>query len=207
MIKKIPVLFFLFISLASFSQGIPDTLILLNGKAILGTLIGDRDGYIEYIPFKPKSKKKQKSKGISPMSVFAIYHGDGTQEIIYEQDKENDFYLTEREMQLFIYGEQDARNYYKTHWVAVIGVAFGFTAGYIFYDDFYVVAAPFLYAVGAGVTKIKVGKGVPRDSEITREPAYQEGFLKIARSKKVFSALAGVLAGTVGGIAVGQLTH
>ncbi len=188
------------------AQQAPDTILLLTGKYILGEVKGERDGFIEYIPYSEKPKKKTRSKGIAPLNVFAIYFANGNDSIVYQQDEANDLYLTREEMQLFIYGQQDAREHYKTIWWGVAGGAIGLAGGYFFYNKFYVVAVPAAYIAVSALTRIKVSKGV-RSVDLSKEPAYQEGYLKVARNKKVVSATIGVVAGTAAGMGLGFIVN
>ena len=89
---------------------------------------------------------------------------------------------------------------------AVFGVVIGVGLGYLLRDGFYVAGVPLVYTIGSGISKIDIKNINQRNSSILSHPAYQEGYIKVARSKKAFYALASSLVGTVIGISIGRST-
>ena len=176
-----------------------DQLTLLNGKVISAEIINMDSVFITY-NYKKKNKVKQKS--IPADLVFMIEHKEGNTDTIYYQNPEIDQYLSVKEMELFIMGEQDAYTYHKSTWTAVLGVAFGAGGGYLLYETIAVAAVPLIYTVGAGISRVSTKRVSGRSSEILSHPAYQEGYIKVARSKKAFTALASSLAGTLIGFGI-----
>ncbi|HBH05718.1 MAG TPA: hypothetical protein DDX92_03850 [Flavobacteriales bacterium] len=183
---------------------IPDTITLINGQTVIGEVLEVNQDYIVYNYFK---KKKTIKKGVSPLIVYSIAYASGQREVIYEKNEEEDLYLTKEEMLYFIKGQQDAREYYRTRGIFIGGFAIGGVAGYVLYDEIYVATVPFLYSVGAGLTNIEVRQNPSTTEDIRRTAAYQEGYLKVARSRKVFAALAGSVLGTAAGIFAGNVTR
>lgn len=179
-----------------------DTITLINGQVIVGEVLEINPDYIVYNYFK---KKKTIKKGVSPLIVYSIDYADGQKEVVYEKNEEEDLYLTKEEMLYFIKGQQDAREYYRTRGIFIGGVAIGALAGYVLYDEIYVATIPFVYSVGAGLTNIEVRQNPSTTEDIRRTAAYQEGYLKVARSRKVFAALAGSVMGTAAGIFAGNV--
>ena len=193
------------ISMFSFSQlkG-QDTITLLSGK-VINVEILETDSFA--ISYNYQKKNKTKKKTISSDLVFDITYQNGTIDTIYKTDPSIDQYLTIDEMQLFIWGEQDALKYYKATFTTIFGVAFGAGFGYLLHDGFYVAGVPLVYTVGAGVSKISIRNEEYRSSTVLSNPAYQEGYIKVARSKKAFNALASSTAGTLIGVLIGNATR
>jgi hypothetical protein len=202
--RFISIIVFVF-SVLSFNQlkG-QDTITLLSGK-VINVEILDTDSFAISYNYKKKNKTKQKT--IAADLVFDIAYQNGTIDTIYKRDPSIDQYLTVEEMQFFIWGEQDALKYYKATLTTVFGVAFGAGFGYLLHDGFYVAGVPLVYTVGAGVSKITIRNGEYRSSTILSNPAYQEGYIKVARSKKAFNALASSTLGTLIGVLVGNATR
>lgn len=176
-----------------------DQITLLNGKVFSAELINADSLYITY---NFKKKKKVKLKSIPAELVFMIQYEEGNTDTIYYKNPEIDQHLTVREMELFIMGEQDAYTYHKSTWTAIFGVAFGTAGGYFLNESIAVAAVPLVYTVAAGISRVSPKKVGGRSSEVLSHPAYQEGYIKVARSKKAFSALGSSLAGTIIGFAI-----
>jgi hypothetical protein len=193
-------LFFLGLALL-FSTNIwgQDTITLLNGKTVTAEVLNADSLSITY---NFKKKRKTVKKTISSEIVFDILYADGHIDTIYYPNPDIDQYLSVENMHLFILGEQDASEYYKTTLTSVFGVVFGIGGGYILSNRIYVAAVPLIYTVGAGVSTIKMKGLGARSSSILSHPAYQEGYIKTARSKKAFAALGSSLVGTLVGIGI-----
>ena len=176
-----------------------DILTLLNGKIISAKIISSDSVFITY---NIQKKNKIKQKTIPRDLVFVVQYSKGNTDTIYYQNPEIDQHLTVSEMELFIMGEQDAYEFHKSTWTAVVGVAFGATGGYLLNRSIAVAAVPLVYTVGAGISRVSTRKLGGRSSEILSQPAYQEGYIKVARSKKAFTALVSSLAGTLIGFGV-----
>lgn len=176
-----------------------DTITLLNGKTVPAEIINADSLSITYNFAK---KRKTVKKTISSDMVFDIAYADGHIDTIYYPNPDLDQYLTVYEMHLFILGEQDASVYYKTTLTSVFGLAFGIGGGYILSEGIYVASVPLIYTVGAGISTIKMKNVGARSSTILSQQAYQEGYIKTARSKKAFAALGSSLLGTFIGIGI-----
>ncbi len=204
----------LFISLAllllfpyfGFSQSL-DTLILVNGKTVNCTNAKTDSVFVTYQRQK-KSGKLKKETRLDREMVFSIRRVSG-EEVLYNpspaQLRSGDF--TVEQMRYFILGQQDARNNYKTHWWTVGGLVIGGGLGYAAYDQIYVAVIPFAYTLAAGFTPVEFNATPQRvNSELNIE-AYQIGYLRAAKSKRVFRALESSLLGTAIGVGVGYATN
>ena len=183
-----------FLLLASTQITAQDQITLLNGKVTTGEIINLDSIYITY---NYQKKKKVIQKSIPADLVFMVQYEEGNTDTIYYKNPENDEYLSVQEMELFIMGEQDAYTYHKSTITAVFGVLFGAGGGYLLQESIAVAAVPLIYTVAAGVSKVSTKRVSGRSSEILSHPAYQEGYIKVARSKKAFTALGSSLVGTV----------
>jgi hypothetical protein len=193
-----------FITLFSGSIQAQDTINLLNGKVIYVEVLNSDSTVITYNYTKGK---KVKTKSISTELIFTVQYAKGYTDTLYFINPENDLHLTVPEMQLFIYGEQDAKAHFKAPVTAILGLAFGTTFGYLLRDGFYVAAVPLVYTVGAGISPVNVKSRGNRSPETMSTQAYQEGYIKVARSKKAFNALASSVVGTLTGILIGNATN
>ncbi|MGB0806190.1 MAG: hypothetical protein ACPGRC_05825 [Salibacteraceae bacterium] len=185
-------------SLTGFGQ---DTILFLNGKIEVGTLIETNDLTTTYSIVKGK---KNKVKVKETTTIFGVLTSEGLLDTLYSVNESEELTLSANDMYLFILGEQDAKKYYKTQWASVGGLIFGAGFGYLLYDGFYVAAVPMVYTVGAGVSNVKVVNGGNRSTKTLTNPAYQEGYIKVARAKKSFYALGSSTIGTIIGALIGH---
>ncbi len=186
------------ISISCYSQ---DTITFLNGKTAnvkVDSIASD------LVYFELVKKKKTKKRIVEAESVFSIKYKDGRDTILYKQDKSRPDSFTEEEMQLYIYGVQDARKGYKNPLTTIISGAAGLGLGYALSDEFLVVTVPFAASVVAGTTGVRYKKNSVRDEKFRKSEAYQEGYFRTARSRKVFNALKGSVLGTLTGVLIGN---
>lgn len=181
------------------------TITLLNGKTLDAKIIATTDSVVlvEIV----KKRGKIYPKEISNELVYAIAYDSNHIDTIYRPIPELDLHLTVEEMGHFILGEQDAKKYYKTPITSIIGAGFGAGLGYALHDGFWVAAIPLVYTVGAGLTPIRIKVAPGRSSTITQSAAYQEGYLKVARTKKGFNALLSSVIGTFAGALIGHANN
>lgn len=181
-----------------------DTLTFLNGKIAIGK-VTDSNVLITKIDIQKKNKKT-KIKSFESSEIFTVHYSGGEIDTLYEMNEEKEYLLTPLEMQYFIYGEQDARQHFHPKFTAIGGVLFGGVLGYFLHDGAFVAAVPLVYTVASGVSTVKIKDANFRPSSIVAEPAYQEGYIKIARTKKAFRALAGSAVGTFLGVFIANET-
>lgn len=178
-----------------------DTLTLLTGKSVAIKLDSITDNLVYFQLIK---KNKMKAKVLDKESVFSIMHKDGTETVIYRRDPDNGYDFSEQDMRYYIYGAQDANKGYKNPWATMFGLAIGGSLGYALNEEFYVAAIPFVVPLLAGVTGVSYNKGSVRDPEFRKSEAYQSGYFKAARSRKIFNALVGSVVGTGAGLVLGS---
>lgn len=198
----IPLLIF-FVSATGFSQEKRDQIILMSGKVfdnVEVTTVGDVE--IKYLYHK---KKKTIERMVDKYRVFAIGYANGTEDVIYKQDTLVGNYFTEEEMRMFVYGEQDAIELYKTPGAVLLGALFSGAGGFILYDSFFVFLVPFSTTVVSGIPHVKVKSNKVRDPKYLAEPAYIMGYERTAKAKRIQGALMGSLVGVVIGVTVGQI--
>jgi hypothetical protein len=185
-------------SISGFAQ---DTIIFLNGDIAYGKLIETNDISTTYTIQKGK---KTKTKVKETINIFGIIDSGGTLDTLYTPIEEQDLTLSPNEMYLFILGEQDAKQYFHPKWTIAGGLVFGAGLGYLLHDGFYVASVPLVYTIGAGVSTVKVNNLGNRPTNVLIQPAYQEGFIKVARAKKSFYALGSSVVGTLIGALIGR---
>ena len=188
---------------ASTSYG-QDTLILLNGDIRVGRITHSDSVSVTYTYQK---RKKTKTRTLSTELIFSTKKGNNPAQIIYEQNGGFNHQLSVSDMEVYLFGMHDAKSQYKAPWTFWGGVAFNAGVGYLLYDNFWAAAGPLTYTVGIGVSKIKTQPSAQRSVSVTSNPFYQEGYLKIARSKKVYNALTGSLLGLIIGMTTGYATN
>lgn len=193
--------FFLVVSLKSATA--QDTLTLLNGDIRLANVLSSDSSSVTYTYLK---RKKEKTRTLSNELIFSISYQTGSDTILYQQGESN-HELSESNMQLYLLGMHDAKTLYKAPWVFVGGIVFNAGVGYLLYDNFWAASGPILYTAGTSFTKVKITTHSNRATEIMSNPLYQQGFLKVAKSKKVYNALTGSLVGLVVGITIGHATN
>ena len=193
--------FLLIILCCSVVGSAQDTITFLSGKTLIGT-VEETDDVSTQIFISKNGKSKLKIK--ETLTIFSIQYAEGGLDTIYNQNFEQDLSLTRSEMYLFILGEQDARAHFKPYLNAVGGLIFGAGFGYLLHDGFYVAGVPLIYTVGSGLTNVKVTNTGNRSAETLINPAYQEGYIKIARARKSFYALASSAVGTFIGAYIGN---
>jgi hypothetical protein len=199
---RIFIFFLLFLGLTgNCSLNAQDTITFLDGKVLIGK-VEDSNDISTKITISKKGKSKLKTK--ESITIFSIQYADGTMDTLYVPNPEQDLTLSQMEMHYFILGEQDARQYFKPRWTAVGGLIFGAGLGFVFGEGFYVASVPLIYTIGAGLSSVKVTNFANRDSETMINPAYQEGFIKVARIRKSFYALGSSVVGTLAGAIIGQ---
>ncbi len=201
-------LFILLLQYAATYAVEPDTLLLMNGKEIQVNRTRVDGDLVAYEKIK-KSGKIRKPSYMGLELIYAIKYSNGTDTILYSKNNPayQDSQYSAEEMYYFIRGQQDARKYHKTGLIFTGGLAFGGVGGYFLHDQIMVAAVPFAYTVGIGITVPKMNEPQGEAVFLQRNEAYQMGFIKAAKSKRVFAALAGSLIGSIAGVTGGFLAN
>ena len=197
-------LIYAWIFTASISLQAQDTITFLDGRILIGAVEESNDVSTK-ITLTKKGRAKIKTK--ETLSIYSIHYKEEGMDTLYTVNEAQDLTLSRKEMYLFILGEQDAHAYYKPYGTVIGGILFGGLFGYLLHDGFYVAGVPLLYTIGSGISTVKVKNMGNRSAEILMNSAYQEGFIKVARSRKAFYALGSSTAGTLIGAVIGNMEN
>jgi hypothetical protein len=150
--------------------------------------------------------------------MFSYTNSEGEETILYKRDTLMGNFFSVNEMKMFVYGERDAyTNFKSTGWL-IAGMGLGFTgvlidtydgttsAGFFQRDpSVFSIAVPFVVTIGSGLFKPKVRKEYAADVNFLGSEHYIEGFQKIAKVKKLKSALLGSVIGVTSGLVINSL--
>ncbi len=111
-------------------------------------------------------------------------------------------------MRYFIYGQQDADHATSGKGAFVVGLVLGFTtvaaASDFFKEDpgiLVPLSTPFVCIIIYRFRKVKIKMEYVSNPEYLSHESYIEGYVRVAKKKRVFASLKGSFAGIVGGIA------
>lgn len=200
----IALLFIFGFSNLSRGQQKPNSILLMTGKVLDGTVVREDSNYI-YYEFEKKSGKV-KEKKLDWERVFSFHDENGIEKLVYIEDTTIGNYFTEAEMRAYIRGEQDAWDGYKSNWTVWVGVPITGGLGFLLSSSPLVFAVPFAYMVVASMRKYKMTPGSITNAEDLKNPAYILSYERTARSKRLFKSLASGVVGVAMGVAIGQLT-
>lgn len=196
------------IAVQTFGQ---DKIQLMNGKVLRGKLGTEYDGYYDFDFY--KNGGKVKSMELTKYRMFSYTNSSGEETILYRQDTLMGNFFTPNEMKMFVYGERDAFNNFKSTGWFLTGLGLGFGAAILDTYDFQgnggffaispsivPIAVPFVVTIGAGLFKTKVRKEYAADVNFLASEHYIEGFQKITKVKKLKNALFGSIIGVGSGL-------
>lgn len=186
--------FILFLLTASgFSQENKDTVVLLNGDAVICTVIDTTNGLTSIK--NPKNPKKDII--IENNRIFSIKNSKG-ESIMYVYDTVLGNEFTVEEMRYFIYGEQDATKGFKANGSLAIGVAVGALSGIT--GSFFCPIPPFAFIALTGIPKVKIKHETVRDLSYLEHSPYIMGYERVARKKRKIKGLIGGGIGLAAGL-------
>lgn len=190
-----------------------DSIFLLNGKIIQCDITATDKFITQYTITKKNGKLKTSFS--DNLNVFSLRQANKKDTVLYFQDTIIGNELTEYEMRQFVYGAQDARSNYKTHWIFAGGALLGFSS--VFLDTYLYpkeasannlksgpfksspsvlpIVVPFVYTLSVGLPKTRLRSKHVTYYDLKNEEFYQRGFEKIARQKRIFAALESTLSG------------
>lgn len=171
-----------------------DQVTLISGATVDGKVTTVSDSIVSYTVQK---KSKVKERSMDAYRVFSIRYADGSNVIVYEQDTATGNYFSQDEMQLFVFGEQDARKNYRGGKMFALGALYGIAGGLALPESFLVVLVPASATILAMVPRVKIKPSMARNSALLSEPAYVMGFERTARGKKIQNVLKGSVVGTI----------
>lgn len=182
-------LFVVFSSNAIAQKG-KDTILLLNGGIVIGTVVDTLNGVTTI-----KSKKDStKNDIIENDRIFSITNANG-ESIMYVYDTILGNEFTVDEMRYFILGEQDAERGFKAKGAfwgnMVLGAAGGVTGSFL------CLIPPFGFTALSGLPRVKVKSSSVSNVDCIKHDTYIMGYERVARKKRKISSLIG------GGIGLG----
>lgn len=213
--KKL-ILFFsiVFLTLTGIAQ---DKILLIGGKTISAEVntVDTLTGQIFYTLTK---KDKTTPKVMQSYQVFSITNSTGQENILYYKDTLIGNNFSVPDMRKFIIGEQEAMSGYKTG--RVFFSAFALSLGISLLDTYKFktsdpdvpygffhsepsvlqLASPMVFTILAGLPKITINVGNVKHQEHIDDQYFAWGYGKVGRSKRVFAALKGSIAGSLTGM-------
>ena len=195
---------FLFISFFPFAQQKPvDTLLLMNGRIIVSSVLDTND--VAVIISDPKNVNKRIN--IDNESLFAIKYGNGGLNYYYQQDSIKNWY-TRDEMWLFMQGERDAKKGFKPTGSLIGGILFGIAGGAsgLAIDQagvFFGPVLPLAFFTTVGIPKVRIKHNTVSNPENLKHDAYILGYEREARAKRRRQSMLG---GGIG-VAVGYIAY
>ncbi|MGZ4034672.1 MAG: hypothetical protein ACXVPU_04995 [Bacteroidia bacterium] len=167
-----------------------DTILLLNGAVVIGSVIDTTNGVTSI----KNPKDSIKNIIIENDRIFSIKNPKG-ESIMYVYDTILGNEFTIDEMRYFIYGEQDAEKGFKAKGAfwgnMLLGAASGITG------SFFCPLPPFAFTALSGVPKVKIKHSTVKDPDYLKHDTYLMGYERVGRKKRKISSLVG------GGIGLG----
>lgn len=174
----------------TFSQNGKDTILLLNGGIVIGTVIDTLNGLTTL----KNPKDSTKNAVIENDRIFSITNANG-ESIMYVYDTILGNEFTIDEMRYFILGEQDAEKGFKAKGAfwgnMLLGAAGGVTGSFL------CPIPPFAFTALSGVPRVKVKTSSVSKIDYIKHDTYIMGYERVARKKRKLSSLVG------GGIGIG----
>lgn len=174
----------------SFSQKGKDTILLLNGSVVIGTVVDTLNG----VTTLRNPKDSTKNDIIENDRIFSITNASG-ESIMYVYDTLIGNEFTIDEMRYFIYGEQDAEKGYKARgafWGNMLIGAAGAVTG-----SFLCPIPPFTFTALSGLPNVKVRSKTVSKVDYVKHDTYIMGYERVVRKKRKISSLVG------GGVGIG----
>jgi hypothetical protein len=187
------VFIFCAIAISAAAQENRDTILLLNGDAVICTIIDTANGSVSVK--NPKNPKK--NIVFENDRIFSIKNPSGEQVIyVYDSVLGNEF--TVDEMRYFIYGEQDADHKFKANGCLWIGAAVGLLSGVT--GSFLCPIPPFAFTALSGIPKVKIKHETVSNLDYLNHDPYLMGYERVAKKKRKLKSLIGGGLGLVVGL-------
>lgn len=196
MLKKFSIIatfVLLLLAKSGFSQTGKDTLIMLNGGVMIGTVIDTLNG----VTTLKNAKDSTKNIIIENDRIFSITNANG-ESILYVYDTVIGNEFTVDEMRYFILGEQDGEKGFKAKGAfwgnMVLGAASGVTLG------FFSPLPVFAFTAASGIPRINIKHKTVTNAECLKHDTYLMGYERVARKKRKISSLVGGVIGLAVGV-------
>ncbi len=183
-----------------FSQTAKDSVLLLNGDLIIGSITEIAMDHLTI----DETGKKFKKKFIEKERIFSYSNASGEHILyVYDTTVGNDFTIPE--MRYYIRGEQDAKNGFRARPAFYTGIIIG-AAGGLTGTLFYPLPA-FMFAALVGLPKIKIKKNSVRNLDDLNHLPYLVGYESMSRRNRKIQSLLGGAIGTVAGLGTFIILH
>lgn len=175
---------FTLLSKNTFSQNGKDTILLLNGGVVIGTVIDTLNGVTTI----KNPKDSTKNNIIENDRIFSITNANG-ESIMYVYDTLIGNEFTIDEMRYFILGEQDAEKGFKARGALFGNMALG--AGGAVTGSLLALIPVFTYSAASGLPRVKIKPGTVSNVEYLKHETYIMGYERVARKKRKLRSLVG----------------
>lgn len=172
-----------------------DSLLLLNGRTVLGQV--NDDSGVDLI-FDVQKGSKVKTLRYTRWDIYSYTKGE-QRTVLYRKDSLLGFELSPQDMRYYMHGQNDARFGYNPRPTMYAGFALGCGAAVATNGDFRGLAMPMVYSLAMQIPVIRIRQSAISDQRNTVSEYYVEGFNKTARSKKFVSGFLSSFAGVVVG--------
>lgn len=196
-------LFLLFIGALFLNSSAQDTLLMMNGKSLPGKITDENAVYI--LIEVPKNSGKSKVFSFEKAEIFS-FKKDGKDSILYQMDPVFGEDLTQEEMRMFMYGQEDARNGHPMLYNQLGGFAIGLGTSLALDGGALPFLTPVLYSLTMQIPIVKVKESAIMDQRNTLSPYYLEGYNASARGKKFIQGFLSTMAGVFVGSGIILLT-
>ena len=187
----------IFIGISSIINGQPalnDTIFFMNGDILQCDIIDDSQ--IEVV-FEFQKRKRRKELGVHKSEIFGIIN-NGVKEVYYEENEIVGDDLTISEVEVYLAGQRDARELYKTKKIFYTGLGVTLAISIAGEAGLLAVTVPLLiYPAAQYIPYIKIKGETIVNPNHKFNLIYAEGYEGVARGKRVMAALKGSAAGTV----------
>ena len=187
----------IFIGISSIINGQPplnDTIFFMNGDILQCDIIDDSQ--IEVV-FEFQKRKRRKQLGVHKSEIFGIIN-NGVKEVYYEENEIVGDDLTISEVEVYLAGQRDARELYKTKKIFYTGLGVTLAISIAGEAGLLAVTVPLLiYPAAQYIPYIKIKGETIVNPNHKFNLIYAEGYEGVARGKRVMAALKGSAAGTV----------
>jgi len=174
-------------------NNLSDTIILLTGKKIGGTVLNINEDRIHYQTF---IDKKKKNHSINPERVFSVTKSDGSEVVVFKPDTLDPNEFSVSQLRVFIKGEQAARIGYSDNLNKVMAFLVGAGSSYF---TIYGIVGPGIYSSIVGSYSPDINQQHAADSAMINNTDYREGYLRVCRDKKIRNSfVAGMIGFAVG---------
>lgn len=204
------------------AQAEQDSILLLNGRVYRGTILSSDNGLLKF-----REIDKKGNEFNSEMDFYRIfsYTQAGQDHVVYEQDENKDNFLTVLEAKNASLGSYDARKTFKPRFVFWTSLALGYTASLfdtylpqsVIDNPYYIgsqkspglfkkgptmvpFAVPILLSASWALPSFKIRDSQMIQKHLLNDESYYRGYHRIAKQKRILSALKGSLIGIGAGL-------